>query len=359
MTYYAKNLTIAVSSVSDISKDLLQIVSAYSVMTQDFLTYSNVVQSMLVAFGWINLLLGSSIRFIIYKYIYDQYKMKDLTSINVFTLFLCIVQHFNIIMYEIDVTMMFVHGNNYQQITEKSYCVFRRLMPTFEVFCTTTGGLGIAIYRILLIKKPFFAQETVGLKLLLGIMLTCVISLSTFLTVFLNYIESQQLVNETCMLALKKDTLQILDDFEESSGNPRIYSTSIKLSLCIASLMICIATVELLIYAIFFHHLYKHDNTPTLRRLIGHGAIDKRNKRNALTFFSQVCSFLFEIGFTISLIIFFKFATSGSSISIAVIIIRRLYFTLIGFIQVVTSENLTFTIFLTLLEQNAAVRKEQ
>ena len=359
MNYPYDNFTVVIGLDYEKNYSFLQVLGAHSVLTKYFLTHTYFTKSSLFVFGWLNFFLGTYFKIVIYRYIFNQYKTKELTCINVITLILCIVQNLNTLLYQIDVTMLFLTESYYNQIVGMAYCIIYRLLPTFESFFTPTASLGIAIHRILLLKKPLFVRETIGQKLLMVMLLLVSIFISATLTVFLNFIDSQQLVNETCMLALTKETLDILDEYQESLGSSRIYASSIWVSFWVAAGMICILIAELIIYIIFFHHLYKHDNTSTLRRLLGSAAIKSRNKRNALTFFSNFCCFVFEVGFILSIIIFFKFSTSENNISTVIPIIKMSSFTLSGLISIMTSENLSFTISLTFVEQNIAMRENQ
>ena len=100
-------------------------------------------------------------------------------------------------------------------------------------------------------------------------------------------------------------------------------------------------TAEITIYVLFFHHVYRNDNGEGLRRLLEPSVIRRRNRTNAITFFAQFCSFVFE--FSIGIVIIS--AVMGGAPFSAVYILKVISFTSMSIIEVVASNSLRQRIF--------------
>ena len=92
-----------------------------------------------------------------------------MTPINLLTLVVCVAQHLYVTVLQIHETIVVWNDKPLEDITGSWLCTPLRLFYLGEVFYTIIGGLGIAIYRILLIKHDTFAKDTIGLKTLSGI----------------------------------------------------------------------------------------------------------------------------------------------------------------------------------------------
>ena len=93
---------------------------------------------------------------------------KQLTPINLLTLVVCVAQHWFVTVLQIHETIAVWNDTTLEDITGSWVCTPLRLFYLGDVFYTIIGGLGIAIYRIL-IKDNTFAKDTIGLKTLSGI----------------------------------------------------------------------------------------------------------------------------------------------------------------------------------------------
>ena len=87
--------------------------------------------------------------------------------------------------------------------------------------------------------------------------------------------------------------------------------------------------------------MYRHDNNEGLRRLLGSNIIKLRNRRNAITFFGQFCSFAFEFSIGILIIC----AVKGDAPWGVVFVLKVVCFTSMSIVEVVTSTTLRARIF--------------
>ena len=126
------------------------------------------------------------------------------------------------------------------------------------------------------------------------------------------------------------------DEYELSRGNASIYFHWIQCRRILFIILISATVSELIIYIIFFHHMYKHDNNGRLRILLGSKVIRRRNQRNAITFFGQFCSFAFEIGLNLLMIS----AVEGNASWGVVILLKMVAFTSMAIIEDLTNASL-------------------
>jgi hypothetical protein len=210
------------------------------------------------------------------------------------------------------------------------------------VFYTIIGDLGIAIYRILLIKHDSFAKDTIGLKTLASIIFCSGIFL---LALMIYFGANAHPLRPNCMMLPKKNVIEMLDAYWKIIGNPSEYSYLTFFRTLNNSLLLAMVCAQIAIYVMFFHHLYKHDNSERLRRLLDASTIKRRNMKNALTFFSQFCSFVFEITFVIVVFFAVWMGTSKSLLYDLMIVLKQISFSGIAIIQVVTSSNLRRKVF--------------
>ena len=322
---------------------VVDVLSANVVTIPEFMHLSRNLQWTFCGIGWVSVIIVSYFRFIVYKYLFKQYKMKELTSIDLLTLVVCISQHLYVTVLQIHETIVVWNDRTLEDITGSWFCMPLHLFYLSGVLYTFIGGLGIAIYRILLIKHDTFARNTVGLKTLSSIIFFSGI----FLLALMMYLMRGQLhpLRPACMFFPKKNAIQILDAYWENIGNPSEFSYLIFFRTIIASLLLSMVCAELAIYIIFFHHMYKHDNSETLRRLLDASVIKRRNKQNALTFFSQFCSFVFDILFISVVFTAIWMGTSKNLLYCFVDVLKKISFSGTAMIEVFTSSNLRKKLF--------------
>ena len=249
-----------------------------------------------VCLSWIFVIIvGTYFRFVLYEYLYEQYRKKEFTTINALTLVTALLQHLGLVVITFSRTMIVLTGSSLTRIPGlHSFCTFRQYFVQFTILYGFVGGLGIAIYRILLIKRSHCINQikfkTIGSLILLGGILLCL-----FLVIMANSSDYGKLQLELCLLKRNGLVYEVLNEYEQSRDNHEILSNFRSLRKY-AGLMCFIAVVsEMIIYVMFFHHLYKNDNNVDLKKLLDKKVINARNRKNAITFFGQFCSFIIEM----------------------------------------------------------------
>jgi hypothetical protein len=91
--------------------------------------------------------------------------------------------------------------------------------------------------------------------------------------------------------------------------------------------------------------MYKHDNSQRLRRLLDASVIKRRNKQNALTFFSQFCSFAFEISVISVIFIAIWMGTSQNLLYLSLSVLKKISISGTAMVEVFTSSHLRKNLF--------------
>ena len=158
----------------------------------------------------------------------------------------------------------------------------------------------------------------------------------------------EQLFRETCMAVPRHQLLQILDDYEQSRGNGSILSYLHNVRIIFGTVMVAMTIAEITIYFVFFYHMYQDDNHGRISRLLEPHSIKLRNKNNAITFFGQFCSFMFELSFGI--VIVWISAKQNSyertdPLYLLMFVLKTVCFTSMSAVEVLTSSQLRPRIF--------------
>ena len=202
------------------------------------------------------------------------------------------------------------------------------------------GGLGISIYRILLIKENRLVKNKIGLKRLMCIILCCEFLVLGFLIGFTRLGPYWEPLRPDCMIVPYQRITDILDVHGQSHGAPSLLIFHQAMLSFTALLMLAMTITEIMIYVVFFHHMYKHDNNQRLRSLLGSDAIKQRNTQNALSFFSQFCSFVVESLLTMTLLAAIWLVEKEKLLFLIFFQFRKFTLTAMAVVDVITSRNL-------------------
>ena len=147
----------------------------------------------------------------------------------------------------------------------------------------------------------------------------------------------EQLRRDTCHLVFRNQILLVLDEYEQTLGRLSILSYWHSMQLLDSYGRISTKVAELIIYIIFFHHIFKNDNSPGLQRLLEPNIIKLRNRTNAISFLGQFCSFVFELSWTVVYIVTTFLASRTAGLLIFRFAIRMVTATCMPVIEVITS----------------------
>ena len=350
MLHFIENDTIALSLEStkdaNYSKLFIHVIEAENAIRPFVLWNERNIQWINEGICWLSVAIGSYFRFILYLYLLKRYKAKELTPINRLTMIVVIVQHLENVTSSIASTMIVAAEDSLDHVTLGHFvCQTRIVVFPFEVFYSCIGSLGVSIYRILLIKHNYFLKDIIGEKIMTKLILFGGIILSALFAILLNSHGYTKLRFDTCMIAPKIPIFELLDEYEQSRGSLPIFSGHVNVGTALGIVSIVSIISEISIYVTFFHHIYKHDNNDRLRRLLEPSVIRCRNKRNAITFFGQFCSFVFELTTMIVLIFTYKFGNRTNNLHVFAATIMRVKFAAMSTIEVMTSNELRPSIY--------------
>ena len=339
---------IATSSIEDIfSFGIISTINAIHPKLSHVLSMNELV--VYVILHVVGVAVFTRFRSIIYKYIYKQYKSKQLNEIHILTLIICLVQHLELLGGMFLNILMVILGNDFSNIIMSGYCTYLGIWFK-TVHCmwaySIVGSLGIAVYRIMLIRYDMLVKYAIGTKRLLGIILLSEFVLVLFLVgptsnpVFTFDPFSNPLM-PSCVFNLDMNIMDLLDTYRQSLGYEANLDRSKLVKQTAVTLILALELMELVIYVVFFRHIYKHDNDEKIKKLLGVDEVKRRNIRNGLSFFSLFCSFFIKIVFVILVLVFINFTTSESKyVILAVRFLRPFSLVTMAIIEVSTSSQL-------------------
>ena len=315
------------------------ILEATNVMRPPILTVSKQLQWLIWGIRWFLILIGSYFRYIMYQYIFCQWKSKALKPIDIATLLVSMSQHLSVVLYAIAATMTIITDTRLDDIGGHWFCLIARVFIKFDLFYSVFGSLGISIYRIACIRANHLVKNHIGKKRFFCGILLGGLSISCFIVVLLESDDYAQLSRNTCM-HLPNQLIILLDQYEQSRGIPSIYPYWRNVRVIVGFTGALMTTVELGLYISFFRFVYKNDNKEVLRHLLGPNVIRLRNRTNAITFFGQFCSFVFEFSMMILLLLAAS-VMKDSFYSLAIIMfLKSGAFTAMAIVEVLTSPTL-------------------
>ena len=158
------------------------------------------------------------------------------------------------------------------------------------------GSLGIAIYRLLLIKQNTWIKDKIGLTKLLWIIITVSLVLSTLFAIGFgmgNGPASRKQVTWNFCTGKSENFREVEHDYSLLTGQAAMESEflpKMAIMLSLASVVI-----ELGCYLLFFRHLNGHDERMLKKKIISTGEGQRRRRENAITFLGQFYGFGVEI----------------------------------------------------------------
>ena len=218
------------------------------------------------------------------------------------------------------------------------FCEMMDVIGIFGSGHLTIGGLGIAIYRMLYIKRESWVKYVIGEKLLLLIVLVGTNLFGAFLLVLFKLETSSDRFNLNMCRGLSRTNAQILIDIESSRGEPLFTSSYLRSTA--VSLLLAVQAFEFSLYLWFFHHRYKNDNV-AMKKILSHDVIQDRNIKNVSTFLGQFYGFLTESIFLIGTILLIQFADENThQIKAVAALLKYADFGLLSAVEVYSSPGL-------------------
>ena len=136
---------------------VLQIFEADSITTPKFLKQSKHIQWIVCVVSWTFLSIGSYFRYILYSHLFNCYKTKENKPIDTLILIISLIQHINIALFVIRITLFLLYDANLDKIGLQSFCMYTALIYHFDV-CYSCVGREMAILHAQYSKKIKFPE---------------------------------------------------------------------------------------------------------------------------------------------------------------------------------------------------------
>ena len=109
------------------------------------------------------ILVGTYFRLIVYKHWFKKYQQKELSHIDIFLFLLVSIQNLNMLMYMISTVLKITNEASDMQAlgyaAGSCFCNVHIFIIRFDALYKYIGCLGIAIYRIFFITRPYLVDD--------------------------------------------------------------------------------------------------------------------------------------------------------------------------------------------------------
>ena len=250
----------------------------------------NVITSALIT----SLLVGSYCTNSIYHYMFANYKNKNFTPIDILILVTTITQHLTSFLVIGLLVFGISFGITYSDYVGEFAC---EVLWYSTIYCGTYrifGSLGIAVYRVLLLKATYWIHKFDQRKVA-AVVLVCSIGITTALTIGFgtgNGPASRKRVVWNWCEGKSADMRQVVKNYELIRGTVSDESEFLAKICLLAALLGSIA--ELCCYLVFFGHLYSHDKGLFGRNVLKETEFLKRRHKNCMSFMVQFYGFIVE-----------------------------------------------------------------
>ena len=250
----------------------------------------NIIISALIT----SLLVGSYFVTSIYHYMFSNYKDKNFTPIDILILATTITQHLTCFL----VIGLLVVGMSFD-ITYSEYvgelvCELIWYSTIYSGAYRTFGSLGIAIFRVLLLKANHWIKKYDQKKVVAAVLI-CSIAVTTFVTIGFgtgNGPGSRKRVVWNWCKGKNEELIQVVQNYALIRGTISNES-EVPAKLCLfGTLLGCFA--ELGCYLIFFGHMYSHDKGLFGRKVLKETEFLRRRQKNCMSFMVQFYGFIVE-----------------------------------------------------------------
>ena len=275
------------------------------------LDLSDHIQWWICVIAWILVFIGTFFRFVLYGHFFEEYDSKPFKPIDKLILVGTVLQHIHFLLVAIHFTLILLNDSQILEYYKSTkICGAVLTFFVFEYPYEFIGGFGLSLYRTLYMRQGDWVKYMIGEHNLTNIILIAGLIIATVPIVAQKGLGFHSLYwNECLLVPQRRHVFELVDPYIQSIGNPSLLSQWMLAHRIVGIILLMLTITELSMYCSFFHNLYKHDNSESLRRLLDPDTIKKRNKRNAVTFFGQFCSFVFEFVTGLSLIIASNYET--------------------------------------------------
>jgi hypothetical protein len=212
---------------------------------------------------------------------------------------------------------------------------------TFGGVYRSIGGLGIAIYRVMLIKFNHKFTNKADQKNLLVVIIALTFLLSIGMTIGWGMgngeVSRKQVTWNFCTgrSAMYREVIHNYSMIVGSENSESDFAPKLTVAISIISILI-----EFGCYLVIFGHLYFHDKYMLKRKILSVDQVQKRNQTNAVTFLGQFYGFVVECVFCFSLLYLVMKEKSNITYRVVIVIYVWVEFGIVSIVEVMSSQNL-------------------
>ena len=284
-----------------------------------------------------SIFVGTYFKSALFCYLYDTRTELESRPINLLILTQAILQN---LIYFLIVTF-YVTGLlfdiTYSEVFGEAWCNVPWFAQVLGLMHRNFNSLGMAIFRLLLIKYHCWAKNTIGQKNLLGVILTFVVIITLTLTIGCGMGNGPASRRKVILNFCTNASLGFRDIHHQYSllTGTAVHEPEVMPAVVIALSLLSIIA-ELICYILFFGHLYKNDEGLLAKKLLPAVEIKRRHRKNAITFLGQF------YGFVAAFVLYFGMAFTlqeGSDVTIRLWLVVGLpiEFGIVSVVEVMTS----------------------
>jgi hypothetical protein len=288
-----------------------------------------------------SLIVGSYFKSSLYRYLYENYKECKNRPINILILLQAIIEHLACLLLVANYTIGLSFDITFSEYLGETWCNVPWYGATIGAVYRNIGSLGIAIFRVMLIKFSHKFTEKIKQNILFAAVLALTFLFSIGLIIgwgMGNGEVSRKQVTWNFCTGRSEEYREVMHNYSLLVGSVNSDSDIAPRISVLVSLLSVMA--EFICYLLIFSHLYFHDKYMLKRKLLSVDQVNRRNQKNAVAFLGQFYGFVVEcvLYFTAMYLVFKE--NSNISYRAALAFCFWAEFGVVSIVEVMASNNL-------------------
>ena len=250
--------------------------------------------------------IGTYFKSALYSYLLKSYNTFGYQPVNALILIQAIVQHTVCFLMVINYTVGLYFDLTFADHFGEDWCNVPWYIQAYGAGYRNFGSLGIAVFRLLLIKCNDWVKYKLGLRQLFCLVIASTIVLSTLFAIGFgmgNGPSSRKQVTWNFCVGKSEVFREVETDYLLLTGQTSNESEVIPEVAVVVSLIS--VGLELICYILFYCHLDNHDKSMLTKKVLNTGEAKRRRNQNAMSFmghfygFGAECIVYFGLLFTL------------------------------------------------------------
>ena len=250
-----------------------------------------VVASLVVSF-----IVGLYYKSGLYGYMYAYRKELLDTPINILLLVKEIIQHLSCLLIVLTYTTALSLDITYAEHFGETWCYVVFCIANFGGAYRMIGGFWMALFRLMYLFCGPWLKEKFGIKKMAGLILGICLGTCGLITVGFgmgNGAGSRKTVAMNFCLGKSEFFREILHEYSLLRGTVTTEPETIP--KVVLWTLFAFVLVELLCYLVFFGYLFHHNQAIMKKKILEREDIERRHRKNAISFLGQFWTFLIEL----------------------------------------------------------------